>query len=151
FRPNPPDVEVGKELRKPDNSEAVIEPPGRAAEFIDDASMGAKQVDEAALTMDRLLSRRRVTFQGITCETCHKTGRPFAELEDDDPGAACHDKTPECAAMLRAQCEMKDDPRCRRITREQHGFENPDRFDFGISNFALSYERDGATRFGPFP
>src|SRR5262249_7353824 len=81
----PPDQPVGRELRRPDNAESVLEPPGRAAEFIADPNMGQMQIDDPMLSMGDLIKRRRISFQGITCETCHKTGRPFDDLEDDDP------------------------------------------------------------------
>lgn len=130
---------VRREIAAPADDQDLLLPPSRATE-----SQTASDVD-----MSELFSRRRLTYEGISCDTCHKSGRPFDDLHDEDAGQACADSTPECAAILRAQCEAKDDARCRRISREGH-HASPDRFERGIANFALRYESEGAMRFGPF-
>jgi hypothetical protein len=140
------DPDAKRDLRYPEASsdEALLEPPFRAAE------MQSEVVNDPGMTMEQIVARRRINFQGISCDTCHKVGRPFDDLADDDYNLVCREKTAECAARLREACNQTDDPYCRRITRDQH-HEGEDRFDFGIANFALSIIRQGVTRFGPFP
>lgn len=140
FRPAPMDgTVVGREIARPANEEDLLLPAGRATE-----EQVASDLDAIALA-----ARRRLTYQGITCDSCHKVGRPFDDLNDEEVGQVCRERTPECAAMLRAQCEVRDDPRCRRVSRggDPHG---EDRFEVGIANLAIAYEREGSTRYGPF-
>ncbi len=139
FRPPNPDNPPKREIARPTNDEDLLAPAGRATELAEDGML-----DAAALA-----AQRRLTFQGITCDSCHKVGAPFNDLVDEDAGQVCREETPECAARLRAQCEMADDPRCRRISRGGHPHA-ADRFEPGISNLAIVYERDGNVRYGPF-
>lgn len=125
-----------RELRKPENDEILLEPPGRASE---------EQVGEG----DEVIARRRITFQGITCDSCHKVGQAFNDLKHEEAGQVCNEDTPECAARLRAQCEEQDDIRCRRIARGGH-HDHEDFFEAGIANVAIAYEQEGTTRYGPF-
>ncbi len=140
FRPPPQDgPPLAREIERPPDDADLLRPPGRATE---------EQVDPAAGEAE-LFKRRRVTYQGITCDICHKVPAPFDDLNDEEAGQACREATPECAAMLRAQCEAADDPRCRRISRGGRST-GEDRFERGISNLAILYEREGAVRYGPF-
>ena len=128
-----------RELRDPADDDDFLLPLGRATE---------EQVDNTAALAD-LYRRRRITFQGITCDSCHKVGRPFDDLADEDAGAVCREDTRDCVRQLRLQCEERDDPRCRRISRGGHPHDE-DVFERGIANFALVFERDGDVRYGPF-
>lgn len=134
-----------RELTRPENTQDLLAPPGRVTEA----------QTAPGLEMEEIYRRRRFTYQGVTCDACHKVGAPFDDLAEQDPRVdepICREATPECAAALEAQCFSQDppDPRCRRISREgEHT--HPPQYERGISNVGFVFERQGTVRYGPFP
>jgi len=129
---------VGRDLKRPSAGTDLLPPPGRAIEMMEDDG----------LTPDELAVRKRVSFQGITCDSCHKVSGP---LDDRQEGSGCAEGEDQkvCAARQFEECLQTDDPRCKRRTRGGHAHDEPF-FEIGISNFGFLYEREGSTRFGPF-
>ena len=144
FRLLAEDVEpFRRELSRPGNEEGLLLPPGRATEEQTDAN----------LELEALYRRRRATYQGVTCDACHKVGAPFDDLAEEDPRVdepVCRETTPECAVALESQCLQQDDPRCRRISRGGH-HTDPPTYERGIANVGFVLEREGTVRYGPFP
>ena len=74
-----------RELSRPTTG-GLLRPPGRAIE---------EEVNPD-LDMETVLRRRRFTFQGITCDACHKVGQPFDDLTEEDDrveGPICREDT----------------------------------------------------------
>lgn len=128
---------IGREIRRPENHEDLLPAPYRVME--------TQQAE--GLTEEELDARRRITYQGITCDSCHKVSGPL----DDRHEANCleGESQEECAARDYEECEEEDDFRCRRRSRGQDPHGKPF-FDVGIANFGIKLEREGNTRFGPF-
>lgn len=133
------EMESMREIALPESTADDLVPLGRASEL----------QENNAIELAELISQRRITFQGITCDSCHKVGEAFNDLVHEEGGQVCSEENEICARALRAQCEEEEDPRCRRISRGGH-HDHEDFFDRGIANFALRYERTGDTRYGPF-
>lgn len=130
-----------RELERPTQG-GLLPPPGRAIEAQENPDLEAEEV----------MRRRRFTYQGITCDACHKAGRPFNDLEERDDRVAdlvCREDTLECAEDLLEACRSADDPRCRRISKEGH-HDAPPHYELGISNVGFVLEREGSVRYGPF-
>ncbi len=134
-----PNFELKREVQRPPNGVDLLPPAGVVIEG---------QTDPGA-TPEEMQRRRQISFQGITCDACHKVSGPHVDREDIE---ACNPgEDPKlCAARQLAVCASDDDPRCRRRTRQQQASGAPI-FEDGIANFAIDLEREGSTRFGPFP
>lgn len=142
----------GRELRYPDNDEDLLRPIGRAIEV-------AMQGDERASA-----AQRNLTFQGISCDTCHKVGAPYddrftetgraghqtCEEPTAEPGTAAYEADLQaCLDLQYEDCEESADPRCFRRSRQQHPHDPPV-FDLYVASGALAVEREGSVRYGPF-
>lgn len=142
----------GRELPYPADSEDLLMPIGRAIEV----AMDGDQVASAA--------QRNLTFQGISCDTCHKVGAPYddrftetgraghrtCEEPDADPGTAAYDEQLQvCLDGQYEDCESSPDPRCFRRSRQQDPHAPPV-FDLYVASCALPVEREGPVRYGPF-
>lgn len=139
----------------------LLPPPGRAVELA--AGNFKSDVDSD----ERKVERAAFTFQGITCDSCHKVGAPLDGR--DDPGvvaaAGGMDAEDQFEACLEATMGGLGDfiangagppAACRRISNGQHPHhpshpEEREFHDLGIANFAIQFERDGDVRYGPFP
>ena len=137
--------DVNRELERPVAfTEGLLMPIGRATELLTDPTVD----------METVYARRRLTFQGITCDTCHKARSPFDDLTEVDErdgyeAPICTEETLACGLSLLEQCiNSPRDARCARISRGGH-HDEPPRYERGIANVALVYERDGSTRYGP--
>ncbi len=126
------DESMGRQLRRPADDEDLLPPLGRAIEL--------EGGEDAA---------RRFSFQGITCDTCHKVGAPYSDRAQ--LGGCLADETEgECAARQFQLCEAEPfDPACLRRSRGQHPHDAPFIEDH-IATAALAVERLGGVRYGPF-
>ena len=140
----------------------LLPPPGRAVEL----ALGKFESDSDS--DDRKVERAAFTFQGITCDSCHKVGGPLdgrdeasivalagGSMDPEDQFEACLE---ESAGGLGAFIAAGAGPpaACRRLSNGQHPHhpahpEEREFHDLGISNFAIQFERDGDVRYGPFP
>lgn len=135
-----------RELPYPDNNADLLPPLGRA---IEKATLGDGEVAPA---QQRLLS-----FQGITCDSCHKVGAPMDDRFTDPgiPGYSTCDPDDDldaCLAIQMAECEDRTlpfNPRCLRRTRQQDPHGDP-YFEHTVATVALPVERFGPVRYGPF-
>ena len=140
-----PNPVVGRQLRRPEDGEDLLRPVGRAIEV-------------AAATRDGAdgESERRLSFQGITCDTCHKVGAPYEDrdqLDVDDclegePADVCAQR--QFDACVDESIPVPFDPACFRRSRGQHPHDPPF-FEDHIATAVLPVERDGPVRYGPFP
>lgn len=144
FSPTPEDVT--REIRRPEDGEDLLPPPGRAMEFM----MGTLGDDVDAKRRRELL---QVTFQGISCDACHKVSRPlddrFTTDLSDHGSASVQEQFDKCVEWSMNPLDIVPPAECRRRANGQHPHDEP-YVDIGISNFAVVMERDGDTRFGPF-
>lgn len=129
---------VEREIARPGAGVDLLPPPSRAVEMQLNPNLSAEELNK----------RKMTTFQGITCDACHKVSGP---LDDRQEGSGCAEgEDPKvCAARQFEDCLEADDPRCKRRSRGGHPHEEPF-FDIGIANFGFILEREGSTRFGPF-
>ncbi len=129
---------VGREIPRPSAGTDLLPPAGRAIEM--------QQAE--GLTPEELAQRRRITFQGITCDACHKVSGP---VDDRAVLGECPEgmDPKECAQRDFEACLDSDDPICKRRSLGQHAHGEPF-IDLGISNFGFILEREGDVRFGPF-
>lgn len=139
--------QYGREVAFPGDDVDLVMPAGRAIEVAD--AVAAERAQAEGRDHQRLLS-----FQGISCDSCHKVGRPY-EDRMQDPGhsglTGCEEGESEEACIERqyAACEDGFDPRCVRRSRGQHPHDPPF-FDDHVATAALPVERNGSTRYGPF-
>ena len=158
--------EVNREIEGAVAGEPLLIPPGRATEL--------QQANDPVAQ----IRNRRLTYQGISCDSCHKVGRPLDDLVDENPAelvrrdaevattssmatalrtladrieADCTGApTQSCADALRAHCELlPSEPRCRRVSRGMT-WDGSDFIEIGVSNLAHVYERETNVRYGQF-
>ena len=172
--------EVRREIARSDEggqTDALLAPAAIETEEQMPADIMALMQEDPILAGRQLRTQRRITYQGITCDTCHKVGRPLDDLQDEDVAGlirreaetttdpalasqlnaladraltACVGPTRECAAVLREHCVLNPgEPRCRRIARNAT-YDGEDYVDIGASNLAHVYERESDIRYGQF-
>jgi hypothetical protein len=141
---NPKPDEIQRDVRRPEPGEDLLPPPGRAIEMME-GSQGIGDEEEQRL-------RRQISFQGISCDACHKVSRPLDDRMTTKLSEAggVDEQFERCMEMTMDPLNLLPPAECRRRSRGQDPEGEPF-FDIGISNFAIVVERDDDVRFGPFP
>ncbi len=129
---------VARLIPRPPDDQDLLPPVGRAIE------MAAAAAGEQGHDSQRLMS-----FQGITCDTCHKVGAPYDDTDQLGGGCLEDETEGECAARQFAMCETAFDPACLRRSKGMHPHDEPF-IEHHIATAVLPVERNGAVRYGPF-
>ena len=142
--------DLDREVPFPADNEDLVMPVGRAIELAAAAAGGA----------DDPTNQRLLSFQGISCDDCHKVGIPHDDRNTPppEPGyTACIDgeEPAACAARQFEECAGEKGMfafrgRCVRRSRGQDPHGEPF-VETNVANIALVLERTGSTRYGPFP